>query len=45
MSTKTIKNPKNVVLKEKISGSIIRTFDNNFDYTNQFWHQAIKANK
>jgi len=41
-TTKTIKNPKNVVLKEKISGSIIRTFDNNFDKQTNFWHQELK---
>ena len=41
-STKTIKNPKNVVLKEKISGSIIRTFNDNFDNQTNSWHQQLK---
>jgi hypothetical protein len=40
--TKTIKNPKNIVLKEKISGSIIRTYDDNFDHQTNFWHQQLK---
>ena len=42
INTKTIKNPKNIVLKEKISGSLIRTHDNNFDHQINFWHQQLK---
>ena len=42
ISTKTIKNPKNLVLKEKISGSLIRTYDDNFDHQTNFWHQQLK---
>ena len=42
ISAKTIKNPKNIVLKEKISGSLIRTYDNNFDHQTSSWHQQLK---
>ena len=42
IDSKTIKNPKNVVLKEKISGSIIKTFDDNFDHQINSWHKQLK---
>ena len=42
IDSKTIKNPKKIILKEKISGSIIRSFDDNFDYHTNIWHQQLK---
>ena len=45
INTKTIKNPKNIVLKEKISGSLIRTYDNNFDHQTTLLAPTTKANK
>ena len=42
IDSKTIKNPKKIILKEKISGSIISSFDDDFDHHTNIWHQKLK---